>query len=396
MPRYPRKFKSEGLRKTCKHLSADKCECPWIARIPGHRYVNVSKWAGLPDNITRTQAADERGEMLALLRQGKFDPKSKFESMQGETVSFEDALDIYEADNIAAEWKGRSSRKSYYTAWKAEFGKRGLQTMAQDSIAAEVDIWLKKRWPGVAGKDRKAITRARYREYANTFFNWAGAGERPEKNWVTTNPMRLVDMKNTGKSKFTGKRMLEDVEEKLIAAAQASPDPKMQMVGHCIEAGLDTGLRSGELRRVRVRDIDFTTGRVMLHDTKGQKLSTNTGEDEVVFIGTDRVRQFVESRRFLGLDAHVWGNSRGLHLGDTAMLKRVRKLCKLAGVPYGRYSGTTFHVTRHEFCSRTLEDGCSHQEAMEAARHRDITTTLRYSKAREERLKALFEKRQRA
>jgi site-specific recombinase XerD len=43
-----------------------------------------------------------------------------------------------------------------------------------------------------------------------------------------------------------------------------------------------------------------------------------------------------------------------------------------------------------------LEDGADHQAAMEAARHKDITTTLRYSKAREERLKALFGKRQRA
>ena len=58
----------------------------------------------------------------------------------------------------------------------------------------------------------------------------------------------------------------------------------------------------------------------------------------------------------------------------------------------GRKRGLTWHDLRHEFVSFLVDSRAEIHEAKEAARHKDIRTTERYMKAREERLKALMGK----
>jgi site-specific recombinase XerD len=72
--------------------------------------------------------------------------------------------------------------------------------------------------------------------------------------------------------------------------------------------------------------------------------------------------------------------------------KSWRELFKHAGLPVGRKNGLTWHDLRHEFVSFLADSGGEIHEVKEAARHKDIRTTERYMKAREERLKALMAK----
>jgi site-specific recombinase XerD len=58
----------------------------------------------------------------------------------------------------------------------------------------------------------------------------------------------------------------------------------------------------------------------------------------------------------------------------------------------GRKNGLTWHDLRHEFVSFLVDSGGEIHEVKEAARHKDIRTTERYMKAREERLRALMAK----
>src|SRR5436190_24114570 len=43
-PRNQNKSKTEGLYKRCKHLSWDKCPCPWWGRVCRRR-VSLEKWS---------------------------------------------------------------------------------------------------------------------------------------------------------------------------------------------------------------------------------------------------------------------------------------------------------------------------------------------------------------
>jgi site-specific recombinase XerD len=63
----------------------------------------------------------------------------------------------------------------------------------------------------------------------------------------------------------------------------------------------------------------------------------------------------------------------------------------MAGLPVGR-NGLVWHDLRHEFVSYLVDQGGEIHEVKEAARHKDIRTTERYMKAREDRLKALMAK----
>jgi site-specific recombinase XerD len=72
--------------------------------------------------------------------------------------------------------------------------------------------------------------------------------------------------------------------------------------------------------------------------------------------------------------------------------KSWRELFRHAGLPVGRKGGLTWHDLRHEFVSFLADQGGEIHEVREAARHKDIRTTARYMKAREERLKTLMGK----
>ena len=63
----------------------------------------------------------------------------------------------------------------------------------------------------------------------------------------------------------------------------------------------------------------------------------------------------------------------------------------MAGLPVAR-NGLVWHDLRHEFVSYLVDQGGEIHEVKEAARHKDIRTTERYMKAREDRLKALMAK----
>jgi len=69
--------------------------------------------------------------------------------------------------------------------------------------------------------------------------------------------------------------------------------------------------------------------------------------------------------------------------------KSWRRLFKAAELP----AELIWHDARHEFVSSLIEEGGTIQEVKEAARHKSISTTSRYMKAHEERVKALLERR---
>jgi hypothetical protein len=53
-PRNRKKSRTEGLFKRCRHLSWDKCPCPWWGRAKRQR-VSLEKWAGM--SITSKEMA---------------------------------------------------------------------------------------------------------------------------------------------------------------------------------------------------------------------------------------------------------------------------------------------------------------------------------------------------
>jgi integrase len=154
-------------------------------------------------------------------------------------------------------------------------------------------------------------------------------------------------------------------------------------------AAIDLGLREGEMLKVQVKHVDFATSKITL-PAEVAKGGATTDRAESVYAMTPRVRQVLEERKELGPDAYVFGAESGSYVASFD--KSWRELFGHAGLPVGRKNELTWHDLRHEFVSFLADSGGEIHEVKEAARHKDIRTTERYKKAREERLRALMAK----
>ena len=137
---------------------------------------------------------------------------------------------------------------------------------------------------------------------------------------------------------------------------------------------------------MQVKHVDYGTWKITLPwmNAKGGKM---TGQDETVWVMTDRLRRVLEERRFLGPDCYVFGTDEGHKVEK--FTSTWRTLFRAAGLS----DDLVWHDARHEFVSSLIEEGGSIQEVKEAARHKNIQTTARYMKAQDDRVKALLERR---
>jgi site-specific recombinase XerD len=120
--------------------------------------------------------------------------------------------------------------------------------------------------------------------------------------------------------------------------------------------------------------------------SKGEK---TTGRKEFVYVGTDRLRKELETRRLALHDdreAYVFGRADGRRQKD--FRRMWRELFGLAGLDWGRDKGMIWHTLRHEFCSRTAENTGDPVVAQELARHKDLRTTQGYLHPRQSRVLA--------
>lgn len=176
-------------------------------------------------------------------------------------------------------------------------------------------------------------------------------------------------------------RVLSYEEESKLLAACAEPElryraPHLMIV---ILIALYTGLRRGEILRLRWEHIDFQYGTLMVKKSKTRKgkrtVNLNTelrqmlaqlhqqSHSEWVFPSPKRFQKPGESER---------------HIEDVKnAFRRAVRLSKIAPI--------TFHQLRHTFCSRLANAGVPMPVIQELAGHASIAMTRRYTHPADER-----------
>ncbi len=138
-----------------------------------------------------------------------------------------------------------------------------------------------------------------------------------------------------------------------------------------------TGIRNGELRALRLQDIDWRAGEIFIRRAKGKRdrvapLLEETGAALADYIL--RARPKVHSPYvFLSLAPPV-----GPFKFATSISRMVRKRLQCGGVKLGRGAGA--HLLRHSLATHLVERRRPINEVADLLGHRSINTTALYVK----------------
>src|ERR1700681_2021238 len=119
-PRNIRKSKAEGLYKQCRHLSWDKCACPWWGRFKGQR-ISLEKWAGTPVG-NKELAMGVLGRMQSAILGDSFDKRGERAALLTGGLLFSDFLDEYTKRHVEEDSLRSNSVVSYIDVYRGKFG----------------------------------------------------------------------------------------------------------------------------------------------------------------------------------------------------------------------------------------------------------------------------------
>jgi integrase len=182
------------------------------------------------------------------------------------------------------------------------------------------------------------------------------------KGWIARNPFELGEPLISMASERKRDRILTREEEaKLLAACEKKSRAHLRPI---LVAALDTGLRKGELLKLRWLDVDLTSGLIRLRAT-----TTKTEQPRTVGM-TARLRAELEQLWAKSPKKADW-----LVFGIKSDIKRgFAAACEDAEIEDLR-----FHDLRHVATTRLVETKALHtQEAMKITGHTQQTTFARY------------------
>ena len=164
----------------------------------------------------------------------------------------------------------------------------------------------------------------------------------------------------------------QEVEQ--LVASLGQPGQSMRRADAIVRCALDLGLRSGEVARLDLDDIDWQAGTITLRNTKGLRedvlpMPATTGAAIAAYLKDERpqtTNRAVFVRHIAPRDEPV---------GPDLVRKTIRQAYARAGLPY-----TRSHLLRHTMASRLLAGGSSLKEVADVLRHRALSTTQIYAK----------------
>jgi integrase/recombinase XerC len=169
-------------------------------------------------------------------------------------------------------------------------------------------------------------------------------------------------------------KALSGAEVERLLDALGHDGPSARRTAAIVHCALDLGLRSCEVARLGLDDIDWRNGTVTLRKTKGRRddilpLPVATGGAIADYLKFERP-QTANRAVFVRTIA-----PRGQPIGPDLVRKPIRQAYARSDLPY-----TRAHLLRHTMASRLLAGGSSLKEVADVLRHRSLNTTLIYAK----------------
>lgn len=160
-------------------------------------------------------------------------------------------------------------------------------------------------------------------------------------------------------------------------------------VGLAVALAALAGMRSGEVRALEVRDVDFDERRILIRRACSEdvSLTTKTDQERVVPLHPElepRLREAVKNKLPM---ARVVLDENGQTPRRQQVLHRYQRFLKKAGIR--RWS---FHSLRHYFISQLVRRGAGLEAVRVLAGHSKLEMTQRYAHANAADLRSAMEK----
>ncbi|MFH1709942.1 MAG: site-specific tyrosine recombinase/integron integrase [bacterium] len=145
-----------------------------------------------------------------------------------------------------------------------------------------------------------------------------------------------------------------------------------------------SGMRVGEVSKLRIDDVDLDSGEVLVHG-KGDK-------ERVVLIGShaiSAIKRHLDVRKIRSNDDKTLFLGRaGTKLTSRSIERMVRKYARKAGIE----KRVTPHTLRHSFATHLLSGGADLKIVQELLGHSSLSTTQIYTHITKEKLKSIYDK----
>lgn len=279
-------------------------------------------------------------------------------------MHFNELADVYEKRRlIAPVYKGETriaglrswkTQLGYLKILRAYFGKQRIQTITY----ADLEKYRKTRLetPKQRGGERTVTGVNRELALLRSMLNFAR-----REGWLIHNPFERGESLISQADENRRDRILTDEEEGRLLAVCV--DKNRAHIQPLIIGALDTGMRIGELLKLKWSDIDFHAGLIHV-----RKTTTKTWEGRTIGL-TSRFRAELQRLWDRGT-----GNAEDLVFG-------LKNNIKTAFTTARRLSGLEdlhFHDLRHTATTRMIRAGMPPMEVMKITGHREISTFLRY------------------
>lgn len=180
-------------------------------------------------------------------------------------------------------------------------------------------------------------------------------------------PPRMPRLPPIGK-KIVSALTKENVEKLLEVAS------KEQRLAFLLAAY--AGLRAGEVRGLRARDVDLRAGHLIVRQSicHGEAAAPKSGHERIVPLLPRLHEAIEEAIQGRDRDATVSTSVRGRVWGEFALNKAFLAACRKAGL-----EGWRFHDLRHYFVTSLFRGGAAAPVVQRLAGHEHLITTERYA-----------------
>lgn len=211
-----------------------------------------------------------------------------------------------------------------------------------------------------------ARSQARIISGIKSFFNFL----RLEK-WIEQDPSELIEAPKLG-MKLPDVLTVEEVDAMVDSIDLTVPEGQRNRA--IIETLYGCGLRVSELVGLRISDLYFPDGYIMVEGKGGKQRLVPISESAI-----KAIRSYMEDRASIavkrGNENILFLNRRGSQLSRVMVFYIVKQACEQCGIK----KKVSPHTLRHTFATHLLEGGANLRAIQQMLGHESITTTEIYT-----------------